>query len=135
MTTRETSLKAYQQLIDSGQLKGNQAKIAQAVIKLPDHTSGEICAALEIENVNAWRARFTELQERGLIQESGQRKCKVTGRTCVTWRYTDRTKPLKIKKRLTSTQLRDIAIDAIDLLYSHDAPNAKTLRDRLQGAA
>jgi hypothetical protein len=133
MTTRETSREAFEQLVASGAIKGHQAKILQAVIGGPDRTSGEVCAALGLDNVNAWRARFTELQERGIIAESGQRTCKQSGRRGVTWRFTGRTKPLVAKKRASAKELRDVAIDAIDLLAGFDAKQAKVLRDRLVG--
>lgn len=108
MTTREPSREAFELLVSSGAIKGHQQKILQAVISGPDRTSGEVCAALGLDNVNAWRARFTELQERGIIAESGQRTCKESGRRGVTWRFTGRTKPLEAKRRASARQLREL---------------------------
>lgn len=113
MTTRETSREAFELLVSSGAIKGHQAKILQAVIGGPDRTSGEICAALGIDNVNAWRARFTELQERGLIVESGQRVCKQSGRAGVTWRFTGRTKPLEVRRKASAKELRKLLKQAL----------------------
>lgn len=106
MATRETSRKAYEELVESGQLKGHQATILKAVIGGPNRTSGEICAALGLDNVNKWRARFSELAARGLIIENGQRVCDVTGRTALVWIFTDRTKALEARPRTGTKELR-----------------------------
>lgn len=98
MTTRTTSREAYEQLVESGLLKCKQAKIMHVLTALGDATSGEVLQALKVRNVNAWRARFTELQARGLIVEVGTRKCVVSGRTCVVWHATDRTKPMDVAR-------------------------------------
>jgi hypothetical protein len=103
MTTRKTSSEAYHYLINTNLLRGKQALIIERLAIFGDATSGEVVAALAAEhltdrslrNVNAWRARFTELQERGLIVEAGERECDVTGRRAIVWRFTGRTKPLK----------------------------------------
>lgn len=143
MTTRETSRIAYQQLVDSGQLKGRQAQALNATIKHGPATSAEIIDKDDLgENVNLWRARFTELQARGLIREVGQRKCKITGHLALVWEATGRSKPLDVKKghkAASVKELRAIAVEAIDLLVEHheDEPTrpvfirAKALRDRL----
>lgn len=103
--TRETSRESYKLLVESGALPVSQAKILEAIVAKPNSTSGEVCSELGLENVNAWRARFTELQARGLIVESGTRKCLVSGRTTLTWVYSGRTKPLAVKRRATRKQL------------------------------
>jgi hypothetical protein len=101
-TTRKTSLEAYDHLVDSKLLRGKQALIIRW-LAIGDATSGEVIQGLgktypddrSLRNVNAWRARFTELQERGLIVEAGERECAITGRRAIVWRFTGRTKPLK----------------------------------------
>jgi hypothetical protein len=102
VTTRKTSREAYHYLVDSNLLRGKQARVIDRLV-LGDATSGEVVASLaewspddrSLGNVNAWRARFTELQERGLIVEAGERECAITGRRAIVWRFTGRTKPLK----------------------------------------
>lgn len=122
MTTRETSRESFQQLLESGKLPEAQAKILRAVVGGPDRTSGEICAALELHNVNAWRARFTELQSRGLIVESGTRKCKISGRSALTWRYTERTVPLAPKGAQTSAkELRELIARAAVIIKREES--------------
>jgi hypothetical protein len=106
MTTRKTSREAYEHLVDSNLLRGKQSLIIRHLVVLGDATSGEAIDAIAAErpddrslrNVNAWRARFTELQARGLIVEAGERECAVTGRRAIVWRFTGRTKPLKVTR-------------------------------------
>ncbi len=97
--TRATSRIAWREMVESGALLGNQAKALEAVIAHGPATSGEIIRAAGLgENVNLWRARFTELLGRGLIREIGQRVDGTTGRQALVWEYTGRTKPLDLAK-------------------------------------
>lgn len=98
MTTRTTSRAAYEHLVATGQLKAKQQRIMDKLIDMGAATSGEVLAALGVQNVNAWRARFTELQGRGLIVEVGTRRCVVSNRTCVVWQASDRRKPMDVKR-------------------------------------
>ena len=99
MTIRETSREAYRHLIETGQLKGRQAAALDAVIKYGPATSGEIIAKGMLgDNTNLWRSRFVDLQARGLIREVGQRPCRISGRMCLLWEATGRSKPLDVKK-------------------------------------
>lgn len=116
--TRETSLEAYTQMVESGKLRGKQAEALAAIMKHGPATSAEIIQRLGT-NVNLWRARFTELAARGLITEVGSRKCTVTGRTALVWLWSGRTKPLKAKHRLGTAALRKIANEAVQLLLEH----------------
>ncbi len=117
MTTRETSRKAWREMVDSGELLGKQAAALAAVIDYGPGTSGEIIRAAKLgANTNLWRARFTELIERGLIREIGQRSCDVTGRTGLVFEFTGRTKPLTLDRgrgrKVTDAQRRRVR-DAI----------------------
>lgn len=96
--TRDTSRAAYERLVADGQLKGKQQSIMGVLTTLGMATSGE--ALLEIpgvRNINAWRGRFTELQQRGLIREVAVRPCRISGRECIVWAPTGRDKPLDAK--------------------------------------
>lgn len=96
--TRDTSRAAYLNLCATGQLKGKQEQIMRVLIGLGDATSGEVLDRIDgIRNVNAWRGRFTELQQRGLIREVAVRACRISGRECIVWAPTGRDKPLDAK--------------------------------------
>jgi hypothetical protein len=106
--TRQTSRQAYEHLVANNLLVGKQAMIIAFLTDWPGGkaTSGEVIAGLKarhpgdasLGNVNAWRARFTELRERGLIVEAGERRCAVTGRRALVWRFTGRTEPFEVKR-------------------------------------
>lgn len=71
----------------------------RVLVKLGASTSGEVLSYLGgidggIDNINAWRARFTELAQRGLIREVAVRTCRISGRECIVWAPTGRDKPL-----------------------------------------
>lgn len=87
-------------LCQSGQLVGKQRQIMNQLIVFPG-TSGEVVRAMvanraiiEVGSMGDWRSRFNELQSRGLIREVGQRRCKISNRTCIVWAPTGREKPL-----------------------------------------
>lgn len=99
--TRDTSRASFHQLAASGDLVGKQRSILEHLSIHGAATSGEVIDALSkrlpIRNVNAWRGRFTELQQRGLIREVSVRACKISGRECIVWAPTGRDKPLDAK--------------------------------------
>lgn len=132
MTTRETSKRAYAELLASGAIRGQQERVLGSIVRRGPSTSGELLSWMEIENVNAWRARFTELQARGLIHEITQRECKITGRLAVVWDYTGRTKPLDAKRghRIDGKAWKALAMDAIACLKRHSSPASVELESR-----
>jgi hypothetical protein len=93
--TRDTSRASYDRLVAEGSLKGKQKRIMDLLIEMGTATSGEVLVG--VSNVNAWRGRFTELQQRGLIREVAVRPCKISGRECIVWAPTGRDKPLDAK--------------------------------------
>jgi predicted ArsR family transcriptional regulator len=104
-----TSRRAYNALVASGLLVGKQEQIMAMLASRGPATSGELLARLAPgENTNAWRARFTELQGRGLIREVEQRRCKISGRTCVVWGLTGRDKPLERKRGATAPSAKTL---------------------------
>lgn len=96
--TRDTSRLAYRHLVKAGLLPRKQRCILAMLINMEAATSGEVLAQIRgVRNVNAWRGRFTELQQRGLIREVAVRPCKISGRECIVWAPTGRDKPLDAK--------------------------------------
>lgn len=119
---RETSRLSYALLVKSGKLKGNQARIIERLIESGPATSGEVLGAMGIHNVNAWRARFTELNARGMLREVTVRPCKVSGRQAIVWEFSGRDKPLETSKgakaKGTAKQWKEIASGAIAVLHA-----------------
>lgn len=83
---RTTSAEAYRKATEANALVGKQQQIVCWMAESGRaHTSGELLAAHNIRNVNAWRARFTELAIRGAIREAGRRRCAISGLQALTW--------------------------------------------------
>lgn len=134
--TRATSREAYQQLIESGALAGKQAAILGLVVQHGAGTAAEILAgSAHDRNRNLARARFTELQARGLIVETETRKCKITGRNALVWEYTGRTKPLDAKKGSgVSKKTLAATIDRLIGVIEHNIDTSASLRDVIDDA-
>lgn len=80
MTARATSISAYHELADSGELSRQEAiifKVIMAAVK--PLTLREIQQATGID-INAVSGRVHGLKGKGLVVEHTQRKCSVTGR-------------------------------------------------------
>lgn len=137
MTTQPTSREAYKLLVESGQLKGKQAQALEAVVRHGPATSAEIIQTLGT-NVNLWRARFTELQARGLIAQIGTRKCTITGRAAIVWQFTGRTKPLEAQHSVGAKELRSLLGAALKIIGNPGPrgyePAVTHLRERAKAA-
>jgi hypothetical protein len=107
--TRETSRKAYQELLASGKLKGQLADLLEDLV---DMGPGGATIAETVDgtkyavNLNLTRARFTDLMQRGLIREISTRRCKITGKQALVWEYTGRTKPLGDTRKHVKTDAK-----------------------------
>lgn len=132
--TRLTSIQAYEQLVKSGALVGQYAELLSLVVRHGEGTASEILKGSKFDkNRNLARARFTELKERGLIVETGQRACEVTGRNALTWEATNRTAPLVDTRNKSATSKREILRIARDLTHfvmHEDKCNSITLGSR-----
>ena len=106
MTTGD---KAFHDELNSGRVGVHQLRVLSwmraATRNGAEPTSGEVLADNHIANVNLWRARFTELADKGAIIATGTRTCEVTGREALTWRlapppWVPRAKPPNARKQL-----------------------------------
>lgn len=125
--TRATSRAAYEHLVEHGLLVAKQRQIIEQMTLIGDATSAEIIAAISAAlpgdrtYVGTWRARFTELQQRGLIVEAGERECGITGRRALVWHFTGRTKPLKVTRvRRGAKAWKALAMDLWRKLHEAD---------------
>lgn len=139
MKTKTTSRKAWQELLASGKLRGYYRTLMGALSDIGPATSAEIIdyAGHRLDlphaaNRNLHRARITELQARGLLVESTQRKCKITGHLAIVWRYSGRAKPLDAKRghRVDGAAWKVLALEAIEALEYDATGDAPDLRER-----
>lgn len=105
---QETSLLAFQALVESGRLENHHAIVLDAVKAMPDSTSNEIFNYLDEKYgyddpryISVIRARFTELREKGLIQNVGRRPCGITGNVCLLWRAVEGETATSLRKRFS----------------------------------
>ena len=79
---RDTSLKAYWDLVDHGGQKTQEGQIFFYLAKTGPKTLQEINEALCM-GINAVSGRVNGLKRKGLVVECERRKCKVTGRLVI----------------------------------------------------
>ena len=87
--THENSLKAWQQLLESGRLAGARADFYRAIAEHPRMTATELYRFHLTGYSENTRTRFGELRDLGLIREAGSRKCTITGKTATVWEITE----------------------------------------------
>ena len=94
---RRTSIQAYEFVQSSGAVGRQQRRIYNELYEHGPMTATECLAAIDQEmkqhigkglNWNT-RTRFGELRDKGLIEEVGERACKITHRNVILWDVTD----------------------------------------------
>lgn len=85
MTVKDTSWKAYQDILRGGVAATQAEKVLQAINYYPESgvTRAQLSAALGMP-INAVCGRVNELLKAEVIYVSGTGKCQVTGRTVET---------------------------------------------------
>jgi len=79
---RDTSLSAYLELADAGEIGARQAEVLQFLMdhSHDDYSRRELASLTGIELCSV-TGRVNELMRKGLIVEGPQRKCRITGKT------------------------------------------------------
>lgn len=100
---RATSIKAYNELRDSGALAASKWEIYRLLYGYGPATSCDIAEIQLRENpalaISSTRTRFTELRDHGLIREVGTRISELTGKEGILWDVTDLGTPIPLAKR------------------------------------
>lgn len=86
-TVQETSLDAYQDLINAQALNDRQHEILTMIRELGPMTDRELAECLAEADPNRVRPRRNELVRKGLVEEAGRRRCDVTGRLAIVWQH------------------------------------------------
>lgn len=81
---RETSVISLQELRD--ELGARQRFVLDLIESFPDCTDRELAMKAGFTDPNSIRPRRSELFHKGLVAESGKRRCRVTGKLSTTWR-------------------------------------------------
>lgn len=79
-----TSILSYQELKET--LGERQRSVLDLIERFPCRTDRELAKIAGVADPNMIRPRRTELTRRGLVRESGRRRCDVSGKLAATWR-------------------------------------------------
>lgn len=96
--TRLTSIEAYQEIKANGLLSRRRFQVYETLHLAPlpltaMETARRILGVLD----HSISPRFAELKQQGVIEECGERPCRITGRTAILWRTTSEL-PVALKK-------------------------------------
>lgn len=104
MTHQPTSVLAFHQAEQSGQLNGKRYEVAKAFATFGPGTSAEVLRKAKLDkNRNLMRARVTELADIGMLKPMPARKCGITGRKAIVWSF-EQTTPRKDGKTTSATK-------------------------------
>ena len=130
-TARGTSIEAYRDIIESGELGKKQKVVLEALI-LANKINGAVSAG-ELFNeflkgkslvFSNCRARLSELRDMGVIEERAKRACQYTNRKVLTWHITGR-KPEKVNRIPKADRLALIKDFMAVMLAQTSEPKAK----------
>ena len=95
---RETSLEAYNYIIENGILSKRMTEAYRNILHYGPVTGNELCKLMK--KPGQWKL-MAPLKERGLITEVGKRRCNVTGYNAFAWDVTGNlpSKPEKFKSK------------------------------------
>jgi len=87
---RETSVQAFYNAVDTGKIQTRREQVWDAIKSLGKATALEVHRYLRHTHSFAGDShsitpRFAELRDLGVIRESDQRECQVTGEWCIVW--------------------------------------------------
>ncbi len=91
---RETSVISLQELID--ELGARQRFVLELIESFPDSTDRELAMKAGFTDPNGIRPRRSELVAKGLVAESGKRRCRVSGKLSTTWRTRTESEQLEL---------------------------------------
>lgn len=91
--------------------------VLRAIRQYGPATSAEIIARGGLgTNINLYRARFTDLHDRGRVITTGKRTCTITGRRVLVWQVSTRSVQQALPKAPSATTWRHLAEQAAQLL-------------------
>lgn len=112
--SRETSIAAFGRAKESGLVGRRQLQVLHIVALHGPMTANEAFNKLREELGKEFRfdsntrARFTELRDMDLLQESGTRPCSITGRDCILWDLTGRAARKPPAKKTARQRIREL---------------------------
>lgn len=93
------SLKAFQEIKDSGLLGKRQLEVYRAILENPNKTDRELSEILGEEDSNYERPRRRDLVRLGLVEKSGDRLCSISHKTASIWKKKNYDLKLLLEKK------------------------------------
>lgn len=109
MMVRQTSLEAFKDIADSGNITKGQLKVWQTLRHYGPRTGAELDVMLDSPSAHK---RLSELVRLGIAKEKRVRSCTVTGREVIEYEYID-TPPLRQRGTAITRPSPAMLIDAI----------------------
>lgn len=121
---RDTSIAAYNQIKEEGLLSKRRLEVYSVLFHNGPLTCGEVWRDhFKIRGVsqNSINPRLSELRNAGVLIETGERSCRVTGKTCITWDVTSKLPVETVKKKEKSVKVtREMVVYAYNTAFGHD---------------
>ena len=118
MYPRQTSIEAYRAIRDGGLLSEQRFRVYEYLFNYGPMTGNEINEALTDPDCvsPSYHKRLSELKDLGVVRETGERHCKVTGRNAIAWDVTDRLpKPKPARTGIPARDSKPVHPTAADL--------------------
>jgi hypothetical protein len=115
MSTRQTSIDCYNKIKSEGLLSKLRLATYGALINSAPCTAGELQEYIEKNQIkvkHSWKL-LSQLRDLGVVYETKERQCKVSGRTVIEW---DLTNNLPNKEKITSDTKKERLKNALDAL-------------------
>ena len=81
---RQTSLQAYDHIIDTGKLGRMQQEVFNTLKQFGNMTNTELSGLAGLP-INCVTPRMNELVKDGFVEGKQKRRCKITGRKAIEW--------------------------------------------------
>ena len=110
---RQTSIKAYIRILESGQLTEARAQVLRHFINVHPETLTERELDHQMDDVNAHK-RVSELHDQGLLEEVGERACRVSQNpSSIEWGLRDNPILQALERRPAKRRIRkeEIVVD------------------------
>ena len=87
MGVRDTSIKAYKEIVEEGLVSRMEAIVLSTITRSPGLTDREASRRYwgDDRDIREWGSRRNRLYKRGFITSAGKRKCTITGCSAYTW--------------------------------------------------
>jgi len=137
MASRNTSIKAYNEIMSEGLLGKRQMQVYSTLYAIGPATAAEVSEADTGSFTNPSKgdnshARLSELTEMGSVEQVGQKKCSITGREAILWDVTSAI-PKKYVKKPTKLALLEqdfeSFLNALDDCFKRPISDIRKLKE------